>query len=276
MTTPPSTPDLPGQDFSGDVAAYYEEFRRGYPPPVLDALRSTFALDADPTAGDAALDLGCGTGQLTLPLAAHVRTVIGMDPTPDMLSRARAAAARHGVRNGLWLLGSDTDVPALADLLPARLALTVIGNAIHWMRHEELFRALRPITRPGGGVAVIANGTPVWAQQSDWSRALHTVLEEHFGHPLAVSCGTADADRERYAGALAAAGFTDVRQSTVDYEGELTFEQLLGTVWSAVPASALPAPADREAFAARLRAALPPGRAVYPEHVRVSILTGQV
>ncbi|MFJ9947243.1 class I SAM-dependent methyltransferase [Kitasatospora sp. NPDC091207] len=285
MTTPPPARDLPGtdpahprpgQEFSGEVAAYYEEFRRGYPPPVLEGLRSAFALDADPTTGDLALDLGCGTGQLALPLAAHVRTVIGMDPAPDMLDRARAAAARHGVRNGLWLLGSDADVPALAEVLPARLALTVIGNAIHWMRHEELFAALRPATRPGGGVAVIANGTPVWAQDSDWSRALRTVLEEYFGYAPAVSCGTVATDRERYAGALAAAGFTEVRESVVDYQGELTFDQLLGTVCSAVPAPSLPAPAERAAFAARLRAALPPGPAVYPEHVRVAVLTGRV
>ncbi|WP_406197132.1 class I SAM-dependent methyltransferase [Kitasatospora sp. NBC_01560] len=260
----------PIQDFSGDVAAYYAAYRRGYPPAVLDALRSAF-----PTADGAVLDLGCGTGQLALPLAGRARTVIGMDPEPAMLGLARAAAERQGIRNALWLLGSDADVPALAGVLPEGLALTVIGNAVHWMRHEELFRALHALTRPGGGVAVIANGTPVWAQDSDWSRALHRALAEHFGRPLAASCGTAAADRDRYAAALAAAGFTDVHETVVDYPDELTFEQLLGTVWSAIPASELPAPADRPAFADRLRAALPPERTGYPEHVRVSLLTGR-
>ncbi|MEV6974508.1 class I SAM-dependent methyltransferase [Kitasatospora sp. NPDC093806] len=285
MTTPapavPAVPTAPARpDFSGDVAAYYAEHRRGYPPPVLDALRDTFALDAHPGIGDLALDLGCGTGQLALPLAAHVRTVLGLDPEPDMLREARAAADRAGVRNALWLLGTDADVPALAALLPGGrpLALTVIGNAIHWMRPEELFRALHPLTRPGGGVAVIANGTPVWSQDTDWSRALRAALTAHFGRPVSASCGTAAAERDRYAGALTAAGFTDVRETVLAYEDVLTPERLLGTVYSAIPAPELPAPADRPAFAARLLAALPepPTPAGYPEHVRVSLLTGRV
>ncbi|WP_327676063.1 class I SAM-dependent methyltransferase [Kitasatospora sp. NBC_00458] len=284
MTTTPATPAHapdtvpPRGDFSGDVADYYADHRRGYPPPVLDALRTAFGLDAHPAIGDLALDLGCGTGQLALPLAAHVRTVIGMDPEPDMLRRARAAAERDGVRNALWLLGTDADVPALAALLPDRrpLGVTVIGNAIHWMRPEELFRTLHPLTRPGGGVAVIANGTPVWVQDTDWSRALRAALEEHFGRPLAASCGTAAAERDQYARALSAAGFADVGESVLDYEDTLTPDRLLGTVFSAIPASELPAPADRPAFAARLRAALPePGEDGYREHVRVSVLTGR-
>ncbi|MEV7782995.1 methyltransferase domain-containing protein [Kitasatospora sp. NPDC088351] len=273
-STGSATADSDSGAFSGEVAEYYAEFRRGYPSAVLDALQTAFTLDADAAIGDLALDLGCGTGQLALPLATRVRTVIGMDPEPDMLRQARAEAARRGVGNALWVLGSDTDVPALHGVLPARLGLTVIGNAVHWMRYEELFRTLRPLTRPGGGVAVIANGTPIWAQETDWSRALRTALEDHFGGSLATSCGTAADDRERYARALTAAGFADVHETTLDYAAELTFEQLLGSLYSAIPAPDLPAPPARPAFAARLRAALPPGPA-YPEQVRVSLLTGR-
>ena len=71
--------------FSGEVADYYAKYRRGYPPQVLDALQAAFGLDTD----DVVLDLGCGTGQLTVPLASRFRSVIGMDPEPDMLRLAR-------------------------------------------------------------------------------------------------------------------------------------------------------------------------------------------
>ncbi|MFF2349834.1 class I SAM-dependent methyltransferase [Kitasatospora sp. NPDC058115] len=275
--TSSTAPALP--DFSGEVAAYYAEYRRGCPPAVFDTLVRAFGLDAHPGIGDLALDLGCGTGQLALPLAARVRTVIGLDPEPDMLRGARAAADRAGVRNALWLLGTDADVPVLADLLPGDrpLGVTVIGNALHWMRSEELFRALRPRTRAGGGVAVIANGTPVWAQDTDWSQALRGALEEHFGRPVTASCGTGAAERERYAAELAAAGFTDVRETVIAYEDALTPDRLLGTLYSAIPAPQLPSDADRPAFAARLLAALPapPTAAGYPEEVRISLLTGR-
>jgi SAM-dependent methyltransferase len=257
--------------FSGEVAEYYAKYRRGYPPPVIDALQAAFALDAD----DIVLDLGCGTGQLALPLAARVRSVVGMDPEPDMLRLAGEAAARQDVRNVTWVLGADADVPALGALVgPRSLAMAVIGQALHWMRHEELFRALVPLLRPGGGVAVVANGTPLWLQDSTWSRALRTALEGYFGTRPESTCGTGAEDRSRYADALQAAGFTDVRETLIDYGGELSVDELIGGVYSAVPADRLPGLDDRPGFAERILQALPPGP--YPERVRVSVLVGRV
>lgn len=145
--------------FSGDVAAYYARFRRGYPAQVLDNLQEFFALTPD----DGVLDLGCGTGQLAVPLASRVRSVIGMDPEPDMLRHARESATEQGVGNATWVLGADTDIPALGAQLGSRsLAMAVVGQALHWMRHDDLFGDLFPLFRPGGGIAVVANGTPLW------------------------------------------------------------------------------------------------------------------
>jgi cyclopropane fatty-acyl-phospholipid synthase-like methyltransferase len=42
----------------------------------VDAIATAFALGP----ADTVLDPGCGTGPLTVPLAARVGTVIGMDP----------------------------------------------------------------------------------------------------------------------------------------------------------------------------------------------------
>ena len=81
--------------FGGEVATYYAQHRRGYPPEVLDALAAAFQLGAD----DTVVDLGCGTGQLSIPLADRVGTVIGMDPEPDMLAIARRTAVDRGTAN---------------------------------------------------------------------------------------------------------------------------------------------------------------------------------
>ncbi|WP_314178549.1 class I SAM-dependent methyltransferase [Streptomyces winkii] len=256
--------------FSGDVAEYYAKFRRGYPPQALDAMRAAFALTTD----DTVLDLGCGTGQLAVPLATRVRSVIGMDPEPDMLRLARQAAVNAGVQNATWVLGADTDVPALGELIGQRsLGMAVIGQALHWMRCDELFRALRPLFRPGGGVAVVSNGTPLWLQDSDWSRSLRAGLEDHFGTKLEASCGTGAPDRLRYAQALEAAGFEGVREVVIEYSDELSFDHLIGGVFSAIPADELPG--DRTAFAERIRQSLPQDQH-FIEDVRVSVLVGGV
>jgi hypothetical protein len=199
-----------------------------------------------------------------------------MDPEPDMLRLARDAADDQGIRNATWMLGADTDVPALRALMGERsLALTVIGQALHWMQHDELFRAVTPLLRRGGGIAVISNGTPLWLQDTAWSRALRGCLEGWFGTTLEASCGTSGRDRLRYAQALKCAGFVDVRELAVEYSDELSFDQLFGGVCSAIPADQLPGPDDRVVFAERIRQALPADER-FTEHVRVSTLVGQV
>ncbi|QKW07832.1 methyltransferase domain-containing protein [Streptomyces sp. NA04227] len=258
--------------FSGDVAEYYAKFRRGYPEEVLDFLQDYFALTRD----DDVLDLGCGTGQLALPLALRVGNVIGMDPEPDMLRLARRAAGERGIRNTTWVLGADTDVPALGALLGrgSPLAMTVIGQALHWMRHEELFRDLLPLFRAGGGVAVIANGTPLWLQETAWSRVLRDCLERYFDTELAASCGTADEDRLRYARALDGTGFSDVRSEVISYADELTLSRLLGGLYSAIPEEELPTPAERPRFEAEIRRALPHD-GPFAERVDVCVVVGR-
>jgi len=256
--------------FSGEVADFYCQYRRGYPPAVIGALADTFGLTTD----DIVIDLGCGTGQLTLPVAARVRAVAGVDPEPDMLARARRAAAEHGVANVTWLLGADIDMPALAALLGRhRAGAVTIGQALHWMRDDELFPALAPLLRPGGGVAVVTNGTPLWLQDSAWSQALRAFLEQWLGATLTSACGTDEASQQRYRDTMTAAGL-DVTEASFEYTDDLDLEHLVGSLYSALPARRLPPPEQRAAFADQVRRAVAPHER-FTELVRVRMLLGR-
>jgi len=236
-----------GLGFGGEVATYYSRYRRGYPPAVIDALTEAFRLGGD----DVVVDLGCGTGQLSLPLAGRVRAVVGVDPEPDMLVLARRAAAEREVTNACWLLGADGDLRAIGRLVGDRLGAVTVAVAIHWMDRDPLFRAARPLLRPGGGVAVVTNGTPLWLQDTEWSGPLREWLESWLGHPVDASCQTDDAGRRLNREALASAGYRVV-ESSVDYRADLTADELVGAVFSAVPADRLPPPPRRAELAARL------------------------
>jgi SAM-dependent methyltransferase len=256
------------RDFAGEAAAYYHQYRHGYPSAVIDALAGAFKL----TGQDVVVDLGCGTGQLTLPMARQVRAAIGMDVEPDMLEHARQAARDTDVRNVMWLLGADTDIPVLRRLLgDASVGAVTIAQALHWMNHEDLFKAVVPLLRPGGGIAVVTNGTPLWLQETDWSRALRDVLERWLGTTLAYACGTDELSQRRYSEDLASAGF-DVFTTAVEYVATLDLDQLVGGVYSAM-GSRIPAASQRPAFAEEICAAVAPQERL-SECVRVAIIAG--
>jgi ubiquinone/menaquinone biosynthesis C-methylase UbiE len=260
-----------GSEFRGEVVEFYHRYRHGYPSAVIDALAEVFGLGAR----DVVVDLGCGTGQLTLALASRVGTVLGVDPEPDMLGRARQAAGEAGAGNVSWMLGGDTDLPALRGLLgDGSVAVVTIAQALHWMRHEEVFAASMPLVRPGGGVAVVTNGTPLWLADTDWSRALRGFLERRLGVTLSYACGTDEQSQQRYRDALAAAGFEVVTRA-FDYTADLDLSQVVGGVYSAMSADHLPAADQRQAFTEELGRALG-GDGRFSEAVHVAIVAGRL
>lgn len=236
---------------------------------MIDALVAAFTL----TRADTVVDLGCGTGQLTIPIAHRVHAVVGVDPEPDMLTRARTAAAEQSVANATWVIGTDAELPALGRLFGAgSLGAVTIGQALHWMRPDELFRTLFPLVRVGGGVAVVTNGSPLWLQDTDWSRALRGWLEGWLDRDLGYACGTDTDSQLRYRAALSTAGF-DVRETHLRYAAELDLEQLVGGIYSALPVDQLPPPDQRPRFAEQIRRALHPDQR-FVEHVDVTLLIG--
>ena len=256
--------------FGGEVAHFYQRYRGGYPAAVFDALVEAFALTVD----DVVLDLGCGTGQLALPIAARVRAVVGSirnrtcwcalgELPPNRASRTSAGCSgRTPTFRRRSLLGLRT------------VGAVTIGQALHWMDHEALFQNAALLTRNGGGVAVVTNGTPLWLQDSAWSRALRGCLEQWLGGKLTRTCGTDSASQRRYRDSLIAAGF-DVDETSVDYTDEMNLEQLVGGVYSAFSVDQLPAPDQRPLFAEQVRRAVHP-ETRFREHIRVTVLTGRI
>lgn len=66
---------------------------------------------AQPRPGDVALDVATGTGNTAFALAPHVRRVIGLDVTPEMLDEARRVAADRGIANAEWVIGDAMRLP---------------------------------------------------------------------------------------------------------------------------------------------------------------------
>ena len=94
-------------------------------------------------AGDRVLDVGCGTGTYTLPFADRSQaTIVGINATPTLLERARAALPAR-----VHLAGAD----AAALPFPDDTFDAVIGNAIlHHVSLDETVPEIVRILKPGG------------------------------------------------------------------------------------------------------------------------------
>lgn len=101
-----------------------------------------------PAAGDAILDIGCGTADILDHLPAV--TYFGHDPSSDYIA---AASERYGDR-GSFRVGGINDVPideSAYDLVVAKGVLHHVDDELGRELFEEAFRALKP----GGRVVTI-------------------------------------------------------------------------------------------------------------------------
>lgn len=252
--------------FGGEVARLYARYRRGYPPAAIDAIVDAFRLSHN----DTVIDLGCGTGQLTVPLAARVGSAVGVDPEPDMLWLARGHD--DDAPNITWVLGSDEELPLVGASLGNRpVGAVTVATALHWMDDLAVFQTAHKLVRPGGGVAVVTNGKPLWHLDIGWSRALRGFLEGWMGRPATMGCGTDDEAQRRYRAHLATAGLRVV-ETRLAYTDALDLDQLVGGVLSAFSSAMLPHGEERQHFRDGLRDAV--GNGPFPETVDVSLLFG--
>ncbi len=98
-----------------------------------------------------AIDVACGPGTFTRPLARRVHRAVGVDLTPAMIEKARAEALRNGVTNIEFVLG---DVYALP-FDDGVAGVVSCGYAVHHMLEPARAVAeMARVLRPGGRVAI--------------------------------------------------------------------------------------------------------------------------
>ncbi|HUG48757.1 MAG TPA: class I SAM-dependent methyltransferase [Candidatus Limnocylindria bacterium] len=128
----------------GLVARWWAEFNS-----PTDA-ELAYLRDAIERHGQPALDLGCGTGRLLLPLLAAGFDVDGADVSSDMLAHARSAARRAGFSPTLLAQAThELDLPRSYKVIFSVGTFGLGGNREN--EREGIQRALRHLA-PGGAL----------------------------------------------------------------------------------------------------------------------------
>lgn len=117
------------------------------------------------------VDLCCGDGWFTLPIARMARHVVAIDIDADLLEAARYRLTESGVTNCDFVAG---DAYELAKLVPRPVDCVFMANAFHGVPDQpRLARVVRAVLGPGGRLAIVN-----WHQRP---RETTTVLGEPRG-----------------------------------------------------------------------------------------------
>jgi SAM-dependent methyltransferase len=128
-----------------EVAALYERARPAYPQAVIDDLFALTGAQAD----DRVLEIGCGTGQMTVPLAARGLRITALDPGADLAAIARIKLAAYPEAEVVERRFEDYDLPH------EQFDLVVSATAFHWVDPEIRVTKAAAALRPGGHLAII-------------------------------------------------------------------------------------------------------------------------
>jgi SAM-dependent methyltransferase len=139
------------------VAELYDRVRPGYPPALFDDLARLAGVGP----GCRVLEIGPGTGQLTMPLAERGCTVVAVE-----LGAELAAVARRNVRHlpAVEVFTADFETWPLPG---EPFDLVIAATAMHWIDPEVATAKTAAALRPGGKVATvethhIAGGTSAY------------------------------------------------------------------------------------------------------------------
>ena len=142
------------------VAEQYERARPPYPPDLFDDLLSITGLEP----GDRVLEVGTGTGQVTIPLAERGLRVLGVELGPHLAAITRERLAPYP--------GSDVVVADFEtwEPPPEPFAAAVSMSAWHWIDPDVGYAKLQRALREDGWLAIGGN-VYVWPEGGDqfWS-----------------------------------------------------------------------------------------------------------
>lgn len=247
--------------------AYYAEYRPGYGEAAIRYLVDRF--DVDDSAR--VLDLGCGAGQITIPIAEFAGEVIGMDPNPTMLAHARKQASDAGRKTIEFVEGSDADLDT--DLGSFRLV--TMGRSFHWMDQEGTLERLHDLLEPGGGIAIVNGEEWLVRGEMDWQAAVYEVATEYIDDLPQRETGEVEYE-DPWDALLETKGFESVETKTFDIGHDWAVDEILGYVFSLSYCSPQTFGDEMDDFEADVRERLGElGHEPFPQQEEVEVIAGR-
>lgn len=99
------------------------------------------------------IDLCCGDGYFSIPLAEMTTKVYGLELDGSLLGQANRDAAALNIQNCHWIQG---DAMQIANIIPELVDYVLIANTFHGIPDkQELVKSVASILKPGGQFTIV-------------------------------------------------------------------------------------------------------------------------
>jgi ubiquinone/menaquinone biosynthesis C-methylase UbiE len=129
-----------------DQATQFDE-RAGLPAEAAEAVARELAALTGLGDGQTVLDVGCGTGAVTMPLLRRPIRYVGFDRSAEMLATFRARAAQAGLAAELHVADGNAPWPAQ----DGSVDVVFSARALHHLDPAHAAAEVRRVIGPGGG-----------------------------------------------------------------------------------------------------------------------------
>ena len=208
------------------TAWYYAKYRLGYPASFFEHLVKSFNLDKT----SRVLDLGTGTGQIAIPMAALAKEIIAVDPEQEMLDEANRQAEQKHIANITWLRSRAEDISSELGAFKA----TTMGASFHWMEQDKVLEKVYERTEEGGGVAIVANVSTIVNNKGGdaWKDVVWKTIREFLGEERRAGNSTYQAPKDRFEVVLARSRFSRCQTFNDVYHVPRNVEDIIGYLGS--------------------------------------------
>ncbi|NQW20940.1 MAG: class I SAM-dependent methyltransferase [Chloroflexi bacterium] len=214
---------------SGEIfdpsAVFYTEFRGSYPNSLFALIREHFSLYGS----GRLLDVGCGSGQIAIPLSQHFEQVVAVDVSEEMVAVARQNVTASGLSNVEFVVLLGEDISSLARA--GKFDLVTYGSSLHWMDIPKTFAASHDLLRDDGGIAILSMRS-IWGGDSIWEQVVISVVRKWLGESRRAGASALFQPIIPFIQALADAGFSAIEEGKVEVEYCIGIPFIIGHLYS--------------------------------------------
>jgi len=165
--------------YDNQVLRIYEEAYRLTIEAILEVVNSSSSV----------LEMGCGTGIVTVEIAPNVREMTGIDISPKMIARAQEKAKVQNLKNVTFRVLDASELP----FPDHAFDVVLLPNLLHLVpQPEKVIKESRRLLKPGGTLVTVTDclGAPaplkiqIWLLYGRLLKLFGKMKNLHFYKPM--------------------------------------------------------------------------------------------